>query len=64
MIDPRLTLAIGNAVDVLCEKYVFDLPADRRSRVISKIEQRIEAGEPHDLVFSYETLFIARKRPA
>lgn len=64
MIDPRLTLAIGNAVDVLCEKYNHAISSDRRSRVISKIEQRIEAGEPHDLVFSYETLFIVRKRPA
>ncbi len=55
MIDPKLYIAIDNALIRIANERGVELHTNRLLTIKSKIERRIEDGEPHDLVFAEET---------
>ncbi len=55
MIDPKLSIAISNALIRLENERKVELHTNRFLTIKSKIERRIENGEQHDLVFAEET---------
>ncbi len=55
MFDPRISIAIDNALVRIANERGVGLHTERFLRIKSKIERRIENGEQHDLVFAEET---------
>jgi len=50
--EEKLHIAIVNTVERLCSDAKIIVTEDRKVRLVEKIEQRIQAGEPHDFAFS------------
>lgn len=61
-IDPRQSLAIGNAINKLCKDRNCNLTPKVRANMKRRVERRIAAGEPGDVVFGTETMSIKQNR--
>ena len=56
--EEKTHTAIMNALEKVCSESKTFVSPERKERIVNKIESRIASGEPGDVVFADETMFI------